>query len=101
MNTCTDCGGPNAVVRALHGWLCLDCQEKRNDTLGELAATLGPVMQPVDPDGPPTPCGCADCGRDAAYITRVHTEQGLVGVTACDEHIPAMVKVVAQMWPNA
>ena len=32
-----------------------------------------------------------------AGITRIYARQGLVGVTACDKHIPAMAKVVASM----
>ncbi len=96
-DTCADCGSPNAVVPDTDGRLCRPCQDKRNDALADTARTLGPVCQQIDPDGPPESCGMADCTRDATHITRINTKRGLVGVTACDEHIPAMVNVVAQM----
>jgi hypothetical protein len=93
-DTCADCGGPNAVVHCTDGHICLPCQDNRNEALGELARTLGPVCQPIDPDGPPIECGMADCGRDATYITRLPDGRG---VTACDEHIPAMARAVAKI----
>ena len=95
--TCVDCGSPDAVVTDPAGRLCLPCQRKRNDNLAEIARTLGAVCQPIDPDGPPMACGMKGCSRDATTITRLHTDDGLIGVTACDQHIPSMAKVVAKM----
>jgi len=97
MNVCADCGNHQAVVADPDGWLCRSCQDERNDKLADIARTIGPVLQPIDPDGPPMPCGMQGCPRDATGITRMYARQGLVGVTACDKHIPAMAKVVASM----
>ncbi len=49
------------------------------------------VFSPVDQDGPPLPCGCGDCTRDAAWIVRLDVGTPAErAMTACNRHIEAM-----------
>lgn len=109
MHTCADCGNDKAVVRVTgwpnESWICLQCQRDRNDKLTEFVREGASVMQPIDPDSPPMPCGCGDCTADATYIVKVNSQHAegytgnddVVGLTACDEHIPDMTNVFAEM----
>jgi hypothetical protein len=72
--------------------------------LTELARMGTSVVQPIDPHSPPVPCGCKGCPSDATWITKVPDpdgkhggRDGVVGVYACDGHVAAMGRVVAEL----
>ena len=104
---CHDCGGPHGVVTCTDGSkICLSCQEKRSDALNDqVMAARGQMsmMAPIDLDSPPVQCNCQGCARDATWITKVYsaTHRGLIGITACDEHIPGMQTAAIKLGTNS
>lgn len=55
----------------------------------------GPLVQAVDPDGPPVECGCGDCARDAAVVATMKpgTDEAY-RMAACEEHLSSMLAAV-------
>ncbi len=93
---CADCGNHKAVTKVTEGRVCLPCLTKRNRRLDELALTNA-IVAPVDPDGPPVPCGCRGCRQYATFVTRVpDAKHGVVGVAGCQvEMTQTVAKVLA------
>jgi hypothetical protein len=61
-----------------------------DDTARQLVGAT--VVQPLDLDDPPMPCGHRGCGQDAVIIARMNVgTAGEYGMTACDVHTETML----------
>jgi len=96
---CVDCG--RTQVETLcgadmnghpPGWVCGNCRCVRQE--GDIAWAAehgGALMQRVDPDGPPQPCGCRGCTSDAVWVISVNIGTPAYRVVSgCDEHVDVM-----------